>query len=70
MMVPSSVFCNTCGAANRVEAAFCFACGQPLHTAAPSQSYPAASLAAQSGRSSIGLLPQDQGVKLFAKWHN
>ncbi len=32
MTLPSYLFCDTCGAANRVQASFCRACGQPLHT--------------------------------------
>ena len=31
MTLPSYLFCDTCGAANRVQATFCKACGQPLH---------------------------------------
>lgn len=32
MTLPPYLFCDTCGAANRVQATFCKACGQPLHT--------------------------------------
>ncbi len=32
-MLPSPQFCDTCGAANRVQAQFCRACGQVLHDA-------------------------------------
>ena len=32
MAVSSPVFCDSCGAANRPQAIFCFACGQPLQT--------------------------------------
>ncbi len=32
MTLPSYLFCDTCGAANRVQATFCKACGQPLYT--------------------------------------
>src|SRR6266496_5004458 len=32
-MLPSPQFCDTCGAANRVQAQFCRACGQLLHDA-------------------------------------
>ena len=63
VMDPSSVYCNTCGAANRIQAAFCFACGQSLHTAAPPPPYPATAFATQSARSSAGLLPQDHLLK-------
>ena len=31
MVLSSPFYCDTCGAANRSQAAFCFACGQPLH---------------------------------------
>ncbi len=31
MTLPPYLFCDTCGAANRVQATFCKACGQPLH---------------------------------------
>ena len=31
MSFSSSVFCDTCGAANRAQASFCVVCGQPLH---------------------------------------
>jgi WD40 repeat protein len=34
-MVPSKIFCTNCGTANRIESAFCFACGQPLQTSSP-----------------------------------
>ncbi|HKF36430.1 MAG TPA: WD40 repeat domain-containing serine/threonine-protein kinase [Ktedonobacteraceae bacterium] len=30
-MISSPFYCDSCGAANRAQAAFCFACGQPLH---------------------------------------
>ncbi len=30
MTLPSYLFCDTCGAANRLQATFCKACGQPL----------------------------------------
>ncbi len=30
-MISSAVYCDSCGAANRAQAVFCFACGQPLH---------------------------------------
>ncbi len=32
MTLSSYLFCDTCGAANRVQATFCKACGQPLYT--------------------------------------
>ena len=31
-MISSPLFCDSCGAANRAQALFCFACGLPLHT--------------------------------------
>src|SRR5437588_4703140 len=34
MALSSTVFCDTCGAANRAMAVFCSACGRPLHNAA------------------------------------
>ncbi|MDQ6660968.1 MAG: serine/threonine protein kinase, partial [Chloroflexota bacterium] len=30
-MVSSQIYCSACGVANPIHAAFCFACGQPLH---------------------------------------
>jgi serine/threonine protein kinase len=32
-MLPSTVYCDTCGAANRPQARFCIACGQAMSTA-------------------------------------
>ncbi len=32
MSLYSSIFCDTCGAANRVQAIYCSVCGRPLHT--------------------------------------
>jgi len=32
MAISSPFFCDSCGAANRPQAAFCYACGQPLQT--------------------------------------
>src|SRR5260370_36805277 len=29
-MISSAFYCDSCGAANRAQAVFCFACGQPL----------------------------------------
>ena len=36
-MVPSTVYCDNCGAANRPQARFCIACGQtmPVVASAP-----------------------------------
>ncbi len=31
MALSLTIFCDTCGAANRTQAAFCCACGRPLH---------------------------------------
>src|SRR2546423_9800704 len=44
MALSSTIFCDTCGAANRTQAAFCCACGRPLHntfqvTATPQQTF-------------------------------
>jgi WD40 repeat protein/tRNA A-37 threonylcarbamoyl transferase component Bud32 len=41
-MVPSDIYCTTCGAANQVQDAFCFACGRPLQASASSLQYPVA----------------------------
>src|SRR5260221_508800 len=30
-MISSAFYCDSCGAANRAQAVFCFVCGQPLH---------------------------------------
>jgi len=38
MTLPSYLFCDTCGAANRTQATFCKACGQHLSTPQPSTS--------------------------------
>ncbi len=38
MALSSPFFCDSCGAANRPQAAFCYACGQPLQNAAGKQS--------------------------------
>src|SRR6266704_6174323 len=32
MAISSPFFCDSCGAANRPQAVFCYACGQPLQT--------------------------------------
>ena len=45
-MVPSKIFCTNCGTANRIESAFCFACGQPLQTSSPTSVSPASQDAA------------------------
>jgi len=46
-MLPSTVYCDTCGAANRPQARFCIACGQAMPTASslppPVQAGPAVS---------------------------
>src|SRR5215469_12695691 len=39
-MVPSSQFCDACGAANRRQAAFCYKCGKRLQASFPMQQYP------------------------------
>jgi tetratricopeptide (TPR) repeat protein len=39
-MVPSHLFCTSCGAANQAQDAFCFACGRPLRADIPSPQYP------------------------------
>lgn len=44
MALSLTIFCDTCGAANRTQAAFCCACGRPLHntfqaTATPQQTF-------------------------------
>ncbi len=50
-MVPSKIFCTNCGTANRIESAFCFACGQPLQTSSPTPvSRDAAARSAYSSR--------------------
>src|SRR5712692_9567163 len=41
-MVPSDIYCTTCGAANQVQDTFCFACGRPLQASASSLQYPVA----------------------------
>jgi WD40 repeat protein len=39
-MVPSSQFCDACGAVNRPQAAFCCKCGKRLQASFPIQQYP------------------------------
>ncbi len=39
-MVPSDIYCPSCGAANQAQNTFCFACGKPLQTSASSIQYP------------------------------
>ena len=39
-MVPSSQFCDACGAVNRPQAAFCCKCGKRLQASFPMQQYP------------------------------
>ena len=43
-MISSPFYCDTCGAANRPQAAFCFACGQPLHNTPGKKSGPTTGL--------------------------
>ncbi len=59
-MVPSQHYCTTCGAANQPQGRFCFACGKPLQTSAPSSQYPAGGSA---GSTSTGLLTSDHLLK-------
>src|SRR5437763_11703849 len=40
-MLSSTLYCDTCGGANRQEAKFCFSCGEPLHTGTASTQTPA-----------------------------
>src|SRR6266446_9249802 len=44
MVLSSPFYCDSCGAANRSQAAFCFACGQPLHHSGGKQSRPTTGL--------------------------
>src|SRR5436309_9498474 len=53
MALSSTVFCDTCGAANRAQAAFCSACGRPLHNAA----------VGTTSRTLTGLLTQQHMLK-------
>jgi eukaryotic-like serine/threonine-protein kinase len=74
-MLPSTVYCDTCGAANRPQARFCIACGQAMPTASslppPVQAGPAISskppmvLVGPTLRSSVltGLLPANSLLK-------
>ncbi len=52
-MLPSYLYCSACGTANREQDTFCFACGRPLQTIAPSQRYP---MARSAFNTRIGLL--------------
>src|SRR6266478_9096059 len=44
MVLSSPFYCDSCGAANRSQAAFCFACGQPLHHSGGKHSRPTTGL--------------------------
>src|SRR5439155_12405363 len=44
MAISSPLFCDSCGAANRLQAAFCYACGQPLQSNAGKNSSPTTGL--------------------------
>ena len=59
-MVPSHLYCTVCGAANQAEDAFCFACGGPLRSTAPSPQYP---VSASALSTSTGLLPSNHLLK-------
>src|SRR5947209_12745294 len=52
-MVPSTRFCDICGAANRPQGRFCVSCGTPLQSISYPQQAPAGG---QSNASSTGLL--------------
>ncbi len=52
-MVTSHRYCTTCGAANQIQDAFCFACGHPLQAITPSPQYP---VAGSATRTATGLL--------------
>jgi serine/threonine protein kinase len=43
-MISSHIFCDSCGAANRPQATFCFACGQPLQNTPGKKSGPSTGL--------------------------
>jgi serine/threonine protein kinase len=59
-VVPSDIYCTTCGAANQVQDTFCFACGRPLQASASSLPYPGAG----SVNSTLtGLLPPHRLLK-------
>ena len=53
-------YCTTCGAANQVQDAFCFACGKPLQTAMPLLQYPETGSASSTF---TGLLTSNQLLK-------
>ena len=55
MTLTAYLFCDTCGAANRVQATFCKACGQPLHTSITNESTSSSTL--------TGLLSQKHILK-------
>jgi serine/threonine protein kinase len=52
-LVPSNIYCTDCGAANKAQDAFCFACGRPLRATTPLTQYPVAGTAS---RTQTGLL--------------
>src|SRR5258707_15412268 len=43
-MISSHIFCDSCGAANRPQATFCFACGQALQKTPGKKSSPSTGL--------------------------
>ncbi len=59
-MVPSQRYCTRCGAANRAQDVFCFACGQALQVTPASQQYP---IAGSATHTSTGLLPPNLLLK-------
>ena len=65
-MLSSTLYCDTCGAANRPEAKFCFSCGEPLHAGTATGQTPAAG-ADTTASSGIGNLPM-QGTLLRQRY--
>ena len=57
MTLPSYLFCDTCGAANRIQATFCKACGHALSTA------PANASVSSTSTTFTGLLTQTHILK-------
>ncbi len=66
-MVPSTLYCDTCGAANRQEAKFCFSCGEPLHTGTATLQTPASGANTNISTTTENL--PTQGTLLRQRYH-
>src|SRR5437588_8278357 len=64
-MALSNIFCTNCGTANRIESAFCYACGMPLQTASPTASTPFAPVSADAAARSAYMSRSEQPASRF-----